>query len=202
MRQPSNRKFNPQPTFVETWDAGQITVPVSGVLPGGFSMTFTSLPQAAQYRNLYKQFRILRNTWILVPRYTSVDPNGAFPAYASGRMVYAITNTSGQATPTSEINVLERNGSRIVQAMDKIIKISHVPVPVMNVSNSALTSVFLNKSKVWLNTSNPTNGGSGETVSHGFVAWFVTIPALTTPTDPIVLFDVYCKTVVQFKDPA
>jgi len=195
-------KYNPQPTFTETWDAGQLTVPVSGILPGTFSMTFTSLPQAAQYRNLYKQFRILRNTWILVPRYNSVDPNGSFPAYASGRMAYAITNTAGQAAPTTEINVLERNGSRVLVAMDKIIKISHVPVPILNVSNSIATSVFLNKSRVWLNTSNSTNGGSGETVTHGSVAYFITVPSLTTPSDPLVLFDVYCKTTVQFKDPA
>jgi len=195
-------RYNPQPTFTETWDAGQLTVPVSGLAPGVLQMTFTSLPQAAQYRNLYKQFRILRNTWILVPRYTSVDPNGAFPAYASGRMAYAITNTAGQATPSTEINVLERNGSRVLVAMDRIIKISHVPVPIMNVSNSALTSVFLNKSKVWFNTSNSTNGGSGETVVHGSVAYFLTVPSLTTPSDPLVLFDVYCKTTVQFKDPA
>jgi len=117
-------------------------------------------------------------------------------------MVYAIDDTSGQALPTSEINVLERNGSKIIQTMGRIHKITHVPTPILNVSNSALTSVFMNKSKVWLNTSNPTNGGSGEAVVHGFVSWYVTLPSVAVPSSPVVLFDVYCKTTVQFKDPA
>lgn len=198
-------RSNPQPVFTETWSAGQLTVPSStGILAGQFNMAYNSLPQASHYTNLYRQFRILRNTWILVPRFNSVDPNGlsTVPSYSAARFVYAINDTAGQTNPANEIAVLQSNGSRLVSATDgKIVRISHVPVSNLNISTTALTNSFMNKKRVWLNTANVNNTGSAETVLHFGVTWFLTAPA-NSPSGDLIVYDVYCKTTVQFKDPA
>lgn len=195
---------NPQPMFTETWSAGDLTVPTSGILSGGFNMSYTSLPQAAQYRNLYRQFRILRNTWILIPRFSSVDPNSASATgYTNGRLVYAVNDTAGQVNPANEIAVLQSNGSRIVQtANGQTIRISHVPVPIQDVATNSIvpSNAYISRKKVWFNTANANNQGSGEAVLHGFVAFFITVPSLAPQAQTV--YDVYCKTTVQFKDPA
>lgn len=199
-------RYNPQPTFTETWTAGQLVVPGStGVLSGQFNMAYNSLPQASHYTNLYRQFRILRNTWICIPRFNSVDPNNVstVPSYNLARIVYAINDTAGQNNPANEVAVLQSNGARMANAMDgKILRISHSPVPTQNIANAAtLTSVYVNRKRVWLNTANANNTGSAEAVLHYGVSWFITCPQ-NNPSGDIVVYDVYCKTTVQFKDPA
>jgi len=199
-----NLLANIQPVFTETWDAGPLTI-ASGTntLSGGFNMSFSSLPQATQYRNLYRQFRILRNTWILLPRYTEADVNGAPLNYQCGRMAYAINDTSGQTNPATELAVLESNGAKIVNTNRKL-RITHVPMSVQDVGvNSVIPSnVYRNQKMQWFNTANASNQGSGESVLHGFVSWFITQPSGSSGATGIVLYDVYCKTTVQFKDPA
>ena len=201
---PRALRSNPQPVFTETWDAGQLTVPLTGTLSGGFNMSFTSLPQAAQYRNLYRQFRILRNTWVLVPRFNSVDPNSASATgYTQGRIAYAINDTAGQTNPANELAVLQSNGAKLAQtATGKILRLSHIPVSVQDVGINSIVpqNAYVNKKRVWFNTANPNNTGSGEGVLHGFIAWFITVPSLAP--QPQIVYDVYCKTTVQFKDPA
>jgi len=199
-------RYNPQPVFTETWTAGQLVVPGStGTLAGQFNMAYNSLPQASHYTNLYRQFRILRNTWILVPRFSSVDPNGVstVPSYNLARFVYAINDTAGQTNPSNEVAVLQSNGAKMVNAMSgKIVRITHSPVPTQNISNAAtLTSVYMNRKRVWLNTANANNTGSAEAILHYGVTWYLTAPQ-NNPSGDIVIYDVYCKTTVQFKDPA
>jgi len=166
-------------------------------------MSFTSLPQAPQYRNLYRQFRIIRNTWILLPRYSEADVNGAPLNYQMGRIAYAINDTSGQTNPSSELAVLESNGSRVAST-NRRLNISHVPMSVQDVGiNSVIpTSVYRNQQKQWFNTANASNQGSGEAVLHGFVSFFITQPSGSAGATGIIMYDVYCKTTLQFKDPA
>jgi len=203
MRSPRNT----MPTFTETWAAAPITT--SGTTVGGqLVLTGTSIPQMADYSALYRQFRILRCQWILMPRFQSIDPNTlnynssiSAPTTNNGRFVYAINDTGGLVNnPASELEVLQDNGCKILSSTrHSPIKISHKPVPQLNVSSTALFNVYMNKKDQWLNTDSPGNNGSGTGVTHGSVTYFLTVPGTTGSA---TIFDVYCKTTVQFKDPA
>lgn len=194
------------PTFTETWAASSITT--SGTTAFGvLQSAANSIPQMADYSKLFRQFRILRNEWILVPRATSLDPNtqegNAFsgaPNTNNGRFVYAINDTAGQAAPTTELEVLTDNGCKILSAVRTApIRIRHVPVPDLSVAApSAFFSSYMNKKRTWLNTDAAGNQGSGTGVLHGAVAYALTMPQTANMT----VFDVYCKTTIQFKDPA
>jgi hypothetical protein len=196
--------YNMRPVFTETWDAGPLVIAAStNTLSGGFNMSFSSLPQAAQYRNLYRQFRILRNTWILLPRYTEADVNGAPLNYQCGRIAYAINDTAGQTNPATELAVLESNGSKVTNT-NRRLTISHVPISIQDVAVNSIVpaNVYRNQKRQWFNTANASNQGSGENVLHGFVSWFITQPSGSSGATGITLYDVYCKTPVQFADPA
>jgi len=198
--------MNPQPLFTETWAASPITV--SGTTAAGtLYMTASSLPQMPDYSKLYRQFRILRCQWILMPRFTSIDPNTQeYNASISvnntnnGRFVYAINDTAGQVQPATELEVLTDNGCKIKSVVRTTpIKISHVPVADLSIgAPSAFFSTYMNKKRAWLNTNAPGNSGDGLAVPHGSISYFLTMPSTASQT----VFDVYCKTTVQFKDPA
>ena len=203
------RMLNPQPIFTETWKQQNISV-TGGIQGGVLNLIGNDIPQIAQYSALYRQFRILKVMWMLIPRLGPVDVNTALynnlvasTAYATqGRFVYAINNTAGIIPPSTEDQLLEDNGVKIFStSRTQPIRIRHVPIPLMNVSNSALSSVFVNRKKQWLNTTSTGNTGNGLDVVHSGVSWFVTIPNASLPSGYII-FDVFCKATVQFKDPA
>ena len=194
---------------VETWKQQDISV-TGGIQGGVLTLTANDVPQIADYSSLYRQFRICHVTWMLVPRLGSVDVNTALynaspasTAYATqGRFCYAINNTGGLLPPGTEAELLEDNGVKILSTSRVTpIKISHVPIPLMNVSNSSLSSVFLNKKKQWLNTNSISNTGNGLSVVHYGVSWFCTVPNNALPSGYIV-FDVFCKARLEFRDPA
>jgi len=199
------------PIFSEMFNTGTLTVPASGPIGsfGGLLNTqYQLLPQATQYASLYRQYKILRNTWYLVPRGTSVDPNAtnynvanSVPYQANGRFVYAINDTAGQSNPSQEVDVLASNGAKIRMTGDgRVIKISHKPVPVLDVAAGVVTDRFINKKNVWFNTNNANNQGAAIDVVHGHVQWWLTIPSSAAGGQ--VIFDVYCRMTVQFRDPA
>ncbi len=193
----------------ETWKHTQVQV-AAGIQGGVFSLAGNEVPQIGDYSALYRQFKIMRVTWMLVPRIGPVDPNTALynqnvaltgVAY-QGRFVYAINNTGGILPPATEDELLEDNGVKILStARVTPIRITHVPLPLMNVSNSALSSVFVNRKKQWLNTNSLGNTGNGLGVEHYGVSWFCTIPSVSLP-NPFIVFDVFCKATLQFRDPA
>ena len=198
--------MNPQPVFTETWAASPITLS-GGTASGILSVAGNSLPQMPDYSKLYRQFRILKCQWILMPRATSIDPNtqlanvnAGIPNTNNGRLVYAINNTAGMSAPVTELEVLTDNACKIKAAVrTSPIRISHVPVADLSIgAPSAFFSTYMNKKRTWLNTNATGNTGDGLSVLHGGVAYFLTVPTAVTQT----LFDVYCKTTVQFKDPA
>jgi len=129
--------------------------------------------------------------------------NGAPLNYQMGRIAYAVNDTAGQTNPASELAVLESNGSRVAST-NRRLNISHVPMAIQDVGiNSVIPSnVYRNQIKQWFNTANASNQGSGEAVLHGFVAFFITQPAGSSGATGITMYDVYCKTTLQFKDPA
>jgi len=193
------------------FNAGTLLTPVSGPIGswGGLLNTqYQLLPQHTQYSALYRQYRILRNSWYLVPRGTSIDPNTVAQnnatsiAYqANGRFIFAINDTAGQNNPTSEADILASNGAKIRMTGDgRVIKISHKPVPILDVASSIVGDRYMNSSKVWFNTGNASNAGQAIDVVHGHVQWWLTVPSSAAGGQ--VIFDVYCKMTVQFKDPA
>lgn len=199
--------MNPQPIFTETWQSSPITCS-SGVVGGTLTLTGSSLTQMPDYSKLYRQFRILKCQWLLMPRANSVDPNVIFanPLLGAnvadmGRIVYAINNTAGQSSPGSEIEVLTDNGCKIKSVVRQgPIRINHVPVPDLSIgAPSSFFSTYMNKKRTWLNTNALGNNGDGLAVPHGGVSYYVTVPG-NAPSQAV--FDVYCKTTVQFKDPA
>jgi len=214
MRAPSQyrKKFGGhQPIFSEMFNAGTLLTPVSGPIGswgGLLNTTYSLLPQATQYASLYRQYRILRNTWYLVPRGTSIDPNATMynlanstNYQANGRFIFAIADTAGQSNPTSEVEVLASNGAKIRMTGDgKVIKISHKPVPIVDVASSLVSDRYMNLKNVWFNTNNANNAGAAVDVVHGHVQWWLTVPSSAAGGQ--VIFDVYCKMTVQFKDPA
>lgn len=198
--------MNPQPVFTETWASSPITTSGS-TAAGVFTLTGSSLPQMPDYSKLYRQFRILKCQWILMPRFTSIDPNTqeynasiSVNSTNNGRFVYAINDTAGVSQPGTELEVLTDNGCKIKAAIrTSPIRINHVPVPDLSIAAPSFAfSSYMNKKRTWLNTNATGNTGDGLSIPHGGVCYFLTMPS----TAPSTVFDVYCKTTVQFKDPA
>lgn len=108
--------FNPMPTFVETYSAGQIVANAGGQ----FTARISDIPQINDYQQLYQQYRI---NWIkvtLVPDFSGTDPNtyaqnfvGGIPATANARIAWAINDTPALANPVNEADVLTDNGAKI-----------------------------------------------------------------------------------------
>jgi hypothetical protein len=193
------------PTFTEMWQATPITL-TGGEFGGLLENTFTSIPQSANYSNLYRQFRILKNTWYIIPRSNSADftnalynvsPAVAVPAVLQGRFVYSVNNTAGATDPSSEVEVLTDNGAR-VKVSTRVIKISHRPVPRLNTTTSVVAQQFIGRKATWLNTDSNEQTGSGTGVVHTGVSIYVTVP---TAQPSLIYYDVYCKTTFQLRDP-
>jgi hypothetical protein len=94
-----------------------------------------SVPQRANYANLYRQFRINKLTVLIVPRFSAQEQNQLMANVAPGiaafqqpRITYAINNSPDQLAPTSELAVLEDNGCRMKVIDGKPFTISCVPV--------------------------------------------------------------------------
>lgn len=108
--------FNPMPTFIETYNGGQVLANAGGQ----FTARISDIPQIVDYQALYQQYRI---NWIkvtLVPDFGGTDPNtynqnfvGGIPATANARIAWAINDTPALANPVNEADVLTDNGAKI-----------------------------------------------------------------------------------------
>lgn len=118
------RMLNPSPTFVETYNSGQVFSNAGGV----FQARITDIPQVAQYNTLYKQYRINWIKVMLVPiyGYSSTDPNAALynnsqavPYMGTARITFAINDSPATVVPANELAVLTDNGSQVNQIVNK-----------------------------------------------------------------------------------
>ena len=199
--------FNPQPVFTETFLAGNVgmlyvpptaTTTYSGLL----AMNISSVPQIAQYRNLYQKYRILKALWMFIPRWNSSDINVAQSGIASNptywsqtRIVYAINDSPDQQVPANEAAVLQDNGCKI-RTMNSMLKISHRPVPDLKDSQGAQLTL---KNK-YINFAT----GSTPDVSHYGIPYFLTCPDYSASSGTTVVpprWDVFCKVTFQLADP-
>ena len=201
------RMFNPQPVFTETFDAGSVGMLYSPptattTYAGLLAMTISSVPQIAQYRNLYQKYRILKAVWLFVPRWGGSDVNVAQSGIPSNttywsqtRIVYAINDSPAQTVPANEAAVLQDNGCKI-RTMSSMLKIAHRPVPDLKDSNGAQLSL---KQK-YINFAT----GAQPDVNHYGISYFLTCPDYTVTGGTTVVpprWDVFCKLTFQLSDP-
>lgn len=178
-------RYNKVPSFTETINFGRLPTQSGQV----FTLQFAALSQSGNYSNLYRQYRINRLTWMLVPDWNSFDPNAGAAAVNKPRVVYAIDDTANVVAPVNELDVLEDNGCKI-RALSNIVKISHVPVPFLGQAVSIGGFASVNKKYQWLNTD-----PSGVLVPHGGVRLYV------SNGGPPIIYTVYCKVSFSLKDP-
>jgi len=198
--------------FTETFNAGVITPTTGGVAAGVLACSFSSITQAASYSALFRRFKILHTTWMLIPRYTGADAGtaeynglvvgGSVGGWSSGRFLYAVDDTPGVNVPATELDMLGSNGVKIVQGMRRIT-VRNKPKPAVQSYTGALGSTMTFKTNPWLNTDCPSNSNSGTTINHFGVRYYFIQPVFsgTTPT-PLAQYDIYCKVRFAVADPA
>lgn len=194
----------------EVVSAGVILPTALGTVGGLLTVAFNSLPQASSYAALYRRFRIRKCVWTLLPRYTGADlgtsqynaivVGSTLAGWSAGRLVYSIDDTPGLQPPTSELDVLSANGSKIAMGMKKIV-ISHRPKPLVASYSGVLGAAMTFKTNPWLNTDAPGNGNSGTAVAHYGIRHFFTQPVYATSPQPWAQYDIFCKVTVELADP-
>lgn len=134
-----------------------------GLLTTGFNL----LPQAAQYQALYNQYRINWVRYLIIPQWDSYDPNNA-AVTSMPRIAYSIQDTAFEIAvpPASETDIMTDNGCKI-RALDKPLKISHIPVPSLGMANALGGFASVSKKRTWIDM-NSTN------VPHGYVKYWIT----------------------------
>lgn len=199
--------------ITETLNAGSLNNSAPGTSGQVWAAQFDSIPQAAQYSSLYRQFCIAKFEMILLPRFTVPDPNNQLGFAGSGgwgsvRLAYAIDESPALQAPINELDVLQSNGSKVVVCNGKKIVIRcNNPRPDMAVGNVGLPGQFANvrtKSRVWLNTDSADVKGTGTAWPHYGIRTYATMnnvgPVATDVSVPI--FDVYYKITFGLRDPA
>lgn len=198
-RQRRYRKASPKyPTFTETIEAGFVQVGNGGL----WQTQFNSLPQNVPYSQLYKQFCIKKLQVILLPSYNSADAALLTSGTELARLAFAIDDTPSVQVPTSELDVITANGSKIVSAAKKIV-INCRPKPdLMAVGDIKPTPAHVAtriRGNVWLNTDNSAVTNSGTAVPHGSIRyWLSGAPMSLAYTQ----FTVYYKVTFSLRDPA
>lgn len=185
MRPYRSIRYNKVPSFVETYaQVANINSQAGGV----FGTAFNLIPQAAQYGNLYNQYRINWVQYTIVPEWTSYDPNNA-AVVSAPRIAYSIQDTASDALvlPASEQDVLLDNGVKI-RMLDKVVKIKHRPVPQVGVSLAAGGFASISRKGSWIDM-------SSQNVPHGWVNYWI------TNGGPAVAFRVYVKVSFSLRDP-
>lgn len=196
----ARRMLNPMPTFVETYNAGQIFSNAGGV----FQARITDIPQVAQYNTLYKQYRINWIKVMLVPiySYASTDPNSALynnanavPYLGTARITFAINDSPATGAPANELAVLTDNGSKVQQIVNKWAR-AFKPVASVQVQAVGGGSVATKqKFRQWFNfdLQNVANNPEHQGISY----W------ITQATGPGAqgAFEVYYKVSFSLRDP-
>lgn len=163
------------------------------------------LPQASDYRNLYRAYKVLKVKYTIIPKFTAEafnDANiaalGGLGAVENRRFCYAINDLDQNVTtaPTTETEVLQANGCR-VKLFSKPVKITHRPRPVAEVTAGAIPSAVntWTKQNPWIEFD-----GVGPTVQHmGVDGYFSVVNGLTSGF--IAIADVYTTITFVCKDP-
>lgn len=198
-------RFNPTPTFTETYVGNPIPFRIqgAGTTPGGqvtaaglIAVAMGDIPQIAQYTALYNQYCIRKVTAIMVPAYNVYDqPAVGSSVTQAPRLVTAIQDSADQAGPTSELDVLQDNAAKI-RMFTKPVKFSWRPVA--QVGESLLPAggglVGVSRKNRWLSTNNIV-------VPHNGLAYAFTTDTPPVNPDTTVLANVYFKITFSLRDP-
>lgn len=174
--------------------------------PGGLKLGIVpqQIPQMSDlYAKLYRQLKITHITAFIVPQFTVNDANQAYqnkfgtvvaPAYSCPSITWAVNDSADDIlTPSSELQVLESNGSR-VRLLNRIWKQGFRPVPYLSQSYG-LVPVAVTKRNQWISMDN------GLTVPHvGIDAW-INQDAIGSNVENFTNFYVYYKVRFQCRDP-
>jgi len=191
----SNR-YNPVPTFTETFKVDPITY--NETSPGNSTSQLINfigqVPQISDYTNLYNQYCIRKVTAIFVPAYNVADLNipAAATPVALPRMVYAIQNSAIPLNPATESDVLQDNGAKI-RMFDRPIKVSWRPQPATALAQVSGGFAAVNtRGFKWFTTTDTA------VVHQGLAVSFTNdVPITGTP----VLAQVYIKMTFSLRDP-
>lgn len=203
-------------TFTEVLNAGQIyTSTASGSTANGqvWKCKFTDLPQNQEYSKLYRQFAIKKLQLILLPRNTVPDLNNqqgfvGSGGYGSIRLAWSVDSGPTMLAPTSEIDVLTANGSKVVVQTSRKIVINCKPqADVITSFPNAPAAVFAasrRRGLQWFNTDNTDVAYSGTNIEHGAIRTYATLNFVGPVTDEASVFayDVYYKITFCLRDPA
>lgn len=188
-------RYNPVPTFTETFKVDPITYneTSAGNSTSQLINFIGQVPQIADYTNLYNQYCIRRVTAIFVPAYNTSDLNvpASIPV-AIPRMVYAIQNSAIPLNPTTESDVLQDNGAKI-RMFDRPIKVSWRPQPATALAQVAGGFAAVNtRGLKWFTTTDTA------VVHQGLALSFTNdVPITGNP----VLAQVYIKMTFSLRDP-
>lgn len=173
------------PIFSETWNPGTITNGGGGV----WGAQMSAIPQVADYSALYRTFRILKFEVIVVPQSPVNMVNGNTGAtYEVSRLAYSIDNSAEVSTPTSELDVLKDDSSRIRQLSTPFRIVCNSPKARVTVGSAGgSVGVDLGRSN-WLSF----DDGAG--VVHNGVPYWCTGTAAYGPA-------IYFKVTFQCRDP-
>lgn len=166
-----------------------------------------SVPQVANYRNLYQAYKILRAKFVIIPKWTGEQYNEAALGTAAGlgitetpRFAYAINdNDQNLAAPLAELAVLQNNGCK-VRLFNKPITISVRPKPLLEqvVNQPLVGTSYVNtyqKGGQWIEFD-----GTGTTVQHIGVDGFFSA-GNNLSTGFISLCDIYVSLSFVCRDP-
>lgn len=188
------RMFNPRPIFTETANIGTWSANTGGIQTFNISQVL----QLGQYQALYQKYRILKATLIVVPHYASTqDQNAAqynlsvgLSQFGLGRLVMAVNDSPAVPAPTSENDVLQDNGCKIIPVRH-VNRMSCRPVPnTLDANGNVMT---LGKKFLNFNLSTPNS-------AHYGISYWYSQPLTGTPTVQNLL-NVYVKLTFQLSDP-
>lgn len=187
-------------TFTEVLDGGSLSSNAGGT----FKVNFNSIPQAASYAKLYRQFCIRKLQVMLLPLYTDAEMNTALGTldYQATRVAFSISDTPMLTVPASELDVLTQNGARVVIGHKKIL-ITCWPKPdLTEVVPGIITNTYAavrQRKSVWLNTDTAGQAYDGQDVLHGGISYWV---SNNLANMGVPVFKVYFKVTFAMRDPA
>lgn len=189
-----------QRTFTEVYDGGTLSMNTGSV----FSTSFNSIPQAASYAELYRQFCIKKLQVMLLPLYTDAEVNTSLGTlgYQATRVAFAITDTPNQVNPTSELDVLTENGAKVVLGHKKIVMTCYPKPYITNVVPGVITNDYVavrQKKAVWLNTKAFGQTNDGQDVVHGGISFWISNNLANLGVE---CFKIYYKVWFAMRDPA
>lgn len=195
--------FNPTPTFVETYNAGVLTIGAAGA-GGQFTARISDIPQIADYIALYRQYRINWIKVMIVPDFntSSADPNAAFyngsvPVQNAGmsRIAWVINDTPAIPDPANEADVLTDNGAK-VRALKSMWSASFKPRPdkFTGDAGGGAGVAVREKFNQWLSFAEQ----SGNNPVHRGISYWISLPANGGAQ---INYNVYYKVSFSLRDP-